>query len=56
MDQLVDFAPQLVSGAGLEAACAAVNEYLAVRTFLVGYSLTAADIACWGQLEGQCCC
>lgn len=54
VDQFVDFASQLVAGAGLESACAALNDYLAVRTFLVGYSLTAADVACWGQLEGVC--
>ncbi|KAK9795898.1 hypothetical protein WJX73_001913 [Symbiochloris irregularis] len=52
VDQFLDFASQLVAGAGLEAACTAMNDYLAVRTFLAGYSLTAADVACWGQLEG----
>lgn len=53
VDEWLDFAPQLASGAGLEAACAAVNVYLALRTFLVDYRMTAADVACWGQLEGK---
>lgn len=51
MDQWLDFAPSVVAGASFEAACAAVNDYLALRTFLVGYSLTAADAALWGQLQ-----
>ena len=53
MDQWLDFAGLLTSGAGLEAACEAINTYLTLRTFLVDYKVTAADIACWGQLEGN---
>ena len=36
----------------MEAACAGVNDYLALRTFLAGHEVTAADVACWGQLQG----
>ena len=50
MDQWLDFSTSLVSGAGLEAACAVVNDFLALRTFLVGHGVTLADVAVWGQL------
>lgn len=52
VDQWLEFAPHLVTGGGLEPACATVNEALALRTYLVGYSLSSADIAIWGQLHG----
>ena len=59
VDQWLEFAPHLVTGSGLEHACAAANaalalrqkDYVALRTFLVGYSLTLADIAVWAQLQ-----
>ena len=53
MDQWLEFVPHLVTGGGLEPACATVNEALALRTYLVGYSLSPADIAVWGQLQGE---
>jgi hypothetical protein len=53
VDQWLAFAPQLVSGQQLESAVAAVNEFLSLRTFLVGYSLSLADLACWGRLQGE---
>ena len=52
VDQWLDFSSALTSGAGLEAACGVFNHYLSLRTFLVDYSLTVADVACWGQLQG----
>ncbi|KAK9867379.1 hypothetical protein WJX84_011083 [Apatococcus fuscideae] len=52
VDQWLEFSSVLVSGAGLESACAVINDYLSLRTFLVDYSVTAADVACWGQLQG----
>ena len=52
VDQWLEFAGSLGPGAGLEGACAAANEYLQLRTFLVGYRLSLADLACWGQLAG----
>ena len=53
VDQWLDYAPCLAAGPGLEAACSALNTYLALRSFLVGYSLTIADLACWGQLASE---
>jgi glutamyl-tRNA synthetase len=54
VDAWLDFgSSQLVSGGGLEAACASLNDYLAFRTVIVGHSCTLADIACWGQLQGS---
>ncbi|KAK9829157.1 hypothetical protein WJX72_004236 [[Myrmecia] bisecta] len=52
IDEWLDFANSLVSGGGLEGACAVANHYLSLRTYLVGYALSVADIACWGQLQG----
>ena len=54
VDQWLEYAPHLVTGGGLEPACAAVNAALAQRTFLVGYNLTIADIAVWAQLQSAC--
>ncbi|BDA45805.1 Glutamate-tRNA ligase, cytoplasmic [Coccomyxa sp. Obi] len=51
VDQWLEFAPHLVTGGGLEPACATVNEALALRTYLAGYRLSPADIAVWGQLQ-----
>ncbi|KXZ44656.1 hypothetical protein GPECTOR_64g150 [Gonium pectorale] len=53
VDQWLETAAGIVSGAGLEAQCSALNDYLTLRTFLVGYSLTVADLAVWGQLQGS---
>ncbi|GFR43005.1 hypothetical protein Agub_g4005 [Astrephomene gubernaculifera] len=53
VDQWLETATGIVSGATLEAQCVALNDYLALRTFLVGYSLTLADLAVWGQLQGS---
>lgn len=50
VDAWLDYCPSLVPGAGLEAACAAVDNFLAPRSYLVGYGLTLADVAVWGQL------
>lgn len=53
MDQWLENSATLVPGPGLEAQCAAVDQFLALRTFMVGYSLTIADLAVWGQLQGE---
>jgi len=52
VDQWLEFAGSLAPGSALEAACAVANEYLQLRTYLVGYRLSLADLACWGQLAG----
>ena len=51
VDQWLDIAQSLVPGHGLEAACSSVNDFLSLRTFLVGHSLSLADVACWAQLQ-----
>ncbi|EEA24261.1 hypothetical protein EYB25_004608 [Talaromyces marneffei] len=37
----------------LEAPLQALDSYLILRSFLVGYSLSSADIAIWGALRGN---
>ncbi|KAI7845298.1 hypothetical protein COHA_001141 [Chlorella ohadii] len=51
VDQWLDISQTLVPGAAFESACASVNDFLSLRTFLVGYAPTMADIACWAQLQ-----
>lgn len=41
---------RLIPGAGMEAACGALDSYLSYRTLLSGHSLTIADLAAWGAL------
>ena len=52
VDEWLAFLPRLAAGPGLAEAAAAVNNFLALRTYLVGHRLTLADIALWGQLTG----
>ncbi|KAF7818045.1 glutamate--tRNA ligase, cytoplasmic [Senna tora] len=52
IDQWLDYAPALSSGSAFESACKYVDEYLEKRTFLVGHSLSVADIAIWSGLAG----
>ncbi|KAL4855849.1 Glutamate--tRNA ligase [Chlorella vulgaris] len=51
VDQWLDISQSLVPGAGFESAAASVNQYLSLRTFLAGYALSLADVACWAQLQ-----
>ncbi len=53
VDEWLAFSPSLAAGPGLADAAAAVNDYLALRTYLVGHRLTLADVAVWGQLTGD---
>ena len=53
VDEWLDRASQVVSGASFEPLCASINSYLSLRTFLVGYAPTVADVALWGQLQGK---
>lgn len=46
----------MVSGSSFEPLCASINSYLSLRTFLVGYAPTVADVALWGQLYGEHAC
>ncbi|KAJ7977786.1 Glutamate--tRNA ligase [Quillaja saponaria] len=52
IDEWLDYAPGLSLGATFESACKFVDEYLENRTFLVGHSLSIADIAIWSGLAG----
>lgn len=52
VDQWLDFSTAIVSGAGLEAVCGVVDQFLSLRTYLVGYKLSIADLQIWGQLQG----
>lgn len=53
VDYWLDYACAHVTvGAGLEGQLLALNEYLALRSFMVGHALTLADLALWGQLQG----
>lgn len=52
MDQWLDQAGA-ITPAALEAQAAALNDFLQLRTFLVGYSLTLADLAVWGALQAS---
>ncbi|KAA8545332.1 hypothetical protein F0562_020116 [Nyssa sinensis] len=52
IDEWLDYAPVLASGSEFEGACNYVDEYLLKRTFLVGHSLSIADIAIWSGLAG----
>lgn len=52
IDQWLEFGDkQFVSGPGLEAAVGAAGEALALRTFMVGHSLSIADLCGWGRLQ-----
>lgn len=50
----LEYATYIVGGGALEPACRTLNEALSMRTFLAGYSLSVADMAIWGQLQGGC--
>eukprot|EP01025_Chloroclados_australasicus_P045510 TRINITY_DN4983_c0_g1_i1.p1 TRINITY_DN4983_c0_g1~~TRINITY_DN4983_c0_g1_i1.p1 ORF type:complete len:875 (-),score=90.09 TRINITY_DN4983_c0_g1_i1:294-2645(-) len=52
IDQWLDLCMEVIqNGPGLQSACESLNDYLALRTFLVGYSLSIADLCAWGQLH-----
>ncbi|KDP23319.1 hypothetical protein JCGZ_23152 [Jatropha curcas] len=52
IDEWLDYSPILSSGSEFENACGHIDNYLAKRTFLVGHSLSIADIAIWSGLAG----
>ncbi|KAH0459412.1 hypothetical protein IEQ34_012226 [Dendrobium chrysotoxum] len=52
IDEWLEYAPIFSSGPQFESACLHVDGYLASRTFLVGYSLSIADLALWSGLAG----
>ncbi|CAN4108317.1 unnamed protein product [Withania somnifera] len=52
IDEWLEYAPIFASGSQFEEACGYVDGYLLQRTFLVGHSLSIADIAVWSGLAG----
>ncbi|EOA19732.1 hypothetical protein CARUB_v10003812mg [Capsella rubella] len=52
IDEFVDYASVFSSGSEFENACGRVDKYLESHTFLVGDSLTIADVAIWSALAG----
>ncbi|KAI3697303.1 hypothetical protein L6452_30226 [Arctium lappa] len=50
IDEWLDYAPIFSSGSEYEGACKYVDGYLPQRTFLVGHSLSIADMAVWSYL------
>ncbi|KAL6850474.1 hypothetical protein ACP4OV_021101 [Aristida adscensionis] len=52
VDQWLEYAPVILSGSEFETACSFLDGYLTSRTFLVGYSLSIADIVVWSNLAG----
>ncbi|KAL8545241.1 hypothetical protein ACS0TY_005433 [Phlomoides rotata] len=50
IDEWLDYAPVFGSGSEFEGACRFVDEYLLQHTFLVGNSLSIADVAVWAGL------
>ncbi|KAM9568159.1 bifunctional glutamate/proline--tRNA ligase-like [Salvelinus alpinus] len=54
VDHWLEFSAQLVCGqSGLAAALGELDKALELRTFLVGHSLTLADICVWAVLKGS---
>ncbi|KAL0422155.1 UNVERIFIED_CONTAM: Glutamate--tRNA ligase, cytoplasmic [Sesamum latifolium] len=47
IDEWLEYAPIFGSGSEFEGACSFVDEYLLQNTFLVGNSLSIADVAVW---------
>ncbi|KAE9589529.1 putative glutamate--tRNA ligase [Lupinus albus] len=52
IDEWLEYAPVLSSGPAFENGCKYINEYLEKRTFIVGHSLSIADLAIWSGLAG----
>ncbi|ERN02087.1 hypothetical protein AMTRI_Chr02g223680 [Amborella trichopoda] len=52
IDEWLEYAPTLSSGAEFEVASSYIDVFLSLRTFLVGHILSIADIAIWSGLAG----
>lgn len=53
VDQWLEFSKVVVNSARLASILTTIDGYLSLRSFLVGYSLSLADISIWGQLKGE---
>jgi hypothetical protein len=57
VDTFLDTSSALSKGGEVEGVCTSLDAYLQWRTFLVGYTLTAADCVMWGGITGgEGCC
>ena len=63
VDYWLDFAadnlsadPPLLDFKRVSAAVAQLNAHLKMRSFLIGHSVTLADLSVWGALKGACLC
>ncbi|GLT67632.1 hypothetical protein SLA2020_399250 [Shorea laevis] len=52
IEEWLEYAPAFSSGSAFENACKHLDDFLQSRTFLVGYSLSIADVAIWSGLAG----
>ncbi|OWM72358.1 glutamate--tRNA ligase, cytoplasmic [Punica granatum] len=52
IDEWLEYAPVLSSGSEFENVCKYIDEYLEKRTFILGHSLSIADVAIWSGLAG----
>ncbi|KAF8661523.1 hypothetical protein HU200_056943 [Digitaria exilis] len=52
VDQWLEYASVILSGSEFEAACSFLDGFLTSRTFLVGFSLSIADIVVWSNIAG----
>ncbi|CAM6096286.1 unnamed protein product [Calypogeia fissa] len=50
VDEWIEYAPIFAVGAEFEKAVAYANGYLELRTFLVGYDVSIADVVVWAAL------
>lgn len=53
IDEWLEHATIFSYGSEFETACGHVDAHLALRTFLVGYSLSIADVSIWSGLAGN---
>lgn len=53
VEQWLEFSKLVVNSASLASILNSIDKYLSLRSFLVGYSLSLADISIWGQLKGK---
>lgn len=52
VDEWIEYSPIFAIGAEFEKACAYTNSFLELRTFLVGYDISIADVVIWAALAG----
>ncbi|XP_057427500.1 glutamate--tRNA ligase, cytoplasmic-like [Lotus japonicus] len=53
IDEWLEYAHVLSQGSAFENGCKYIDDYLDKRTFIVGHSLSTADLAIWAGLSGS---